>query len=561
MDRRDFLTASRRKPSKKPSNASTIAISDSYRTTSGINPYNGPWTRNEVAHLLKRTMFSARKTDIDYFLSRNMDQAVNELVNPSAPMPSPPLNDYSPNTPDPNVPAGQTWINNPVSDNTLNRVRRASFKKWWVGVLLNQDRSIREKMTLFWANHFGTEALEIGNAHYIYHHHDLLRRSALGNFRQLIKDVTIDPGMLRYLNGYLNTASAPDENYARELQELFTVGKDPVNNQNPFAENDVIEAARVLTGWRINNNTFTSFFDPNRHDTRNKQFSAFYNNTVITGRTGANGALETDELLNMIFTKNEVAEFIVRKLYRWFVYYKIDAAAEANVIQPLAAIFRSNNYEIKPVLTTLLRSEHFFDAVNQGCQIKSPVDHVISCMREFGVVFPDVATQYADAYNMWNYIFDQCSSMGQNLGDPPSVSGWPAYYQTPNFYQLWINADTLPKRNRFTDTMINTGYSRNGRRIIIDAVGFTRTLPNAEDPNALIEEALKILYRIDLTPQRKQTIKEQILLSNQTQDYYWTNAWTAYLANPSNQTNYNTVNTRLKSFYQYLMNLPEYQLA
>src|SRR6185436_6355689 len=212
--------------------------------------------------------------------------------------------------------------------------------------MINQDRSLREKMTLFWANHFGTETVDVAISGFMYKHHNLLRQSALGNFKQLIKAVTIDPGMLRYLNGYLNTNTAPDENYGRELQELFTIGKDPVNNQAPYSEDDVKNAAKVLTGWRINGTTFVSFFDGNRHDATNKQFSAFYNNTIITGRTGANGALETDDLLTMIFTKNEVAEFIVRKLYRWFIYYKIDAAAETNVIQPLAAIFRSSNYDI-----------------------------------------------------------------------------------------------------------------------------------------------------------------------------------------------------------------------
>ncbi len=109
--------------------------------------------------------------------------------------------------------------------------------------------------------------------------------------------------------------------------------------------------------------------------------------------------------------------------------------------------------------------------------------------------------------------------------------------------------------------MINTGYSRNGRRIIINAVTFTQTLPNPGDPNALIDDALAILYRMDLSAATKQSIKQQILLTNQTQDYYWTNAWTAYIADPSNQSNFNVVNTRLKSLYQYLMNLPEYQLA
>ena len=266
-----------------------------------------------------------------------------------------------------------------------------------------------------------------------------------------------------------------------------------------------------MTGWRINNTTYVSYFDPNRHDTANKQFSSFYNNTIITGRAGANGALETDDLLTMIFAKNEVAEFIVRKLYRWFVYYSIDAATESNVIQPLAVIFRNSNYDIKPVLTTMLKSEHFFDVLNQGCQIKSPLDQVISCMREFGVVFPDPVTFYAEVYGMWNYMFNWGVTMNQNLGDPPNVSGWPSYYQTPSFYELWINSDTLPKRNRFTDTMITNGYTRNGKKIVIDAVAFTQTLPNPGDPNVLIDDALAMLFRVDLSVQTKQKIKQAFL--------------------------------------------------
>ncbi len=206
MDRRHFLTA-RRKQSRQ------VAVP--FRTQSGLTPYTGAWTANEVQHLLKRTMFGSTKADIDYFKLKTADQAVEELLNPTTTLPSPSVNDYNNATvTDPAVAPGQTWVNNPVNDGTLNSVRRASFKKWWAGLMINQDRSIREKMILFWANHFGTETVTIGNAHYVYWHHSLLRQKALGNFKQLIKDVTIDAGMLRYLNGYLNTASAPDENYA-----------------------------------------------------------------------------------------------------------------------------------------------------------------------------------------------------------------------------------------------------------------------------------------------------------------------------------------------------------
>lgn len=549
MDRRDFLTARRKKPTTSNLH---------YRTQSGLNPYSGQWTKNEVQHLLKRTMFGSTKADIDYFISRTMDQAVDELLNPAAAMPAPPVNDYSANTPDASVAAGATWVNNPTTDGNINGARRNSFKKWWAGVMINQDRSIREKLTLFWADHFGTETNTIGITNFAYNHHTLLRQNCLGNFKQLIKNVTIDAGMLRYLNGYLNTATAPDENYARELQELFTLGKGPTV---AYTEPDVRTAARILTGWRINTTTFAVYFDPSKHDTAPKQFSAYYNNTVINGQSGANGALETDDLISMIFTKDEVAKYICRCIYRWFVYYKIDAGAEADVISPLAIVFRNSNYDIRTVLSTLFKSEHFFDGLNQSCMIKSPVDHVVSCLREFGVAFPNGATEYADAYGMWNYIRNWFATMNQDIGDPPDVSGWPAYYQEPSFHEIWISADTLPKRNQFTDTMITNGFTRNGKKIIIDAVTFTKNLPNPADPNALLNDALAILYRVPLSDASKQQIKEQLLLSGQAQDYYWTNAWNAYLADPTNQATLNIVNNRLKSLYQYLMNLSEYQLS
>jgi uncharacterized protein (DUF1800 family) len=552
MDRRDFLTPQKRR---------LVRLAAIYRTQSGINPYAGAWGTNEVQHLLKRVMFGSTRADINYFKSKTVSQAVDELLNPTAPLPQPPVNDYNANNPDPDVPAGQTWVNKPTNDGNINSARRSSFKKWWTGVLLNQDRSIREKLNLFWANHFSTEANDIGIANYAYWHHALLRQNALGNFKSLIKAVTIDEGMLRYLNGYLNTATAPDENYGRELQELFTIGKNPVTGLADYTEDDVKKAAKVLTGWRINGTTFASYFDSTKHDATSKTFSSFYGSTTITGRTGTAGANETDDLISMIFQKNEVSRYIVRKLYRWFVYYKIDTATEANVIEPLAAIFRSSNYEIKPVLSALFKSEHFFDLLNQGCVIKSPADKLIGCLREFGVVFPNNTTEYLDAYGMWNYIYGWMASMSQNIGDPPNVSGWQAYYQAPQFHEMWINSDTLPKRSRFTDTMILSGYTRNGKKIIIDVVAFTKTLANPADPNALLDEVLRIIYRVPLTATAKQTIKQQILLSGQVTDSYWTNAWNSYTAAPTDMSAFTIVNNRLKSLYQYLMNLAEYQLS
>lgn len=565
MDRRDFLTAGK---ARKAAPAAPIPFASPARTLSGLNPYAGPWTTNEVIHLLKRTMFGATKTDVDFFAAMTMNQAVDALLNvPLAQFtPPPPVKSYpnstSPADPDTAIAAGQTWINVNTNDGTVDFNRVNSFRNWWMGQILNQDRNILEKMTLMWHNHFATETNVISRAIWCYQNNTVLRKNALGNFKQFVKEMTIDNGMLFYQNGYLNTNVAPDENYARELQELFTVGKGIDNATQAFAEADVKAAAKVLTGWQINPNTNTSFFNPNRHDSTNKTFSAFYNNTVITGRTGATaGDLELNDLLNMLFSINDPSLHICRKLYRWFVYYEIDAAAEANVIAPLAQIFRTNNYEIKPVLEALLKSEHFFDVLNQGCFIKSPVDVLVGMCREFSVVFPPAATDYAGAYDMWQLINQFGFLYQQYLGDPPNVAGWPAYYQQPQFYELWINSDTLPKRNQVTDQMLFNGFTRNGKNIRIDPTIFAKSLPNPGDPNALITDSITYLFRLQLLQASKDQLKKDIILSGQTSDFYWTNAWNAFIANPNDMTNATIVRTRLRDLYQYLMKLAEYQLA
>jgi uncharacterized protein (DUF1800 family) len=373
----------------------------------------------------------------------------------------------------------------------------------------------------------------------------------------MIDAITKDIAMLRYLNGYLNIATAPDENYARELLELFTLGKGPGSQ---YTENDVKEAAKVLTGWQIDGRNWISFFNANRHSTVNKTFSAFFNNTVILGRTGVTaGQLELNDLVNMIFNTQECAKFICRKFYRFFVYYTIDPTVETNVIEPLANIFRTNNYDIKPVLSALLKSEHFYDVLNQGCYIKNPADHIIGSLREMNVVFPPL-TDWDTNYGMWNFFFANMVNTGQNLHDPPNVSGLPAYYQEPLFHEIWINSDSLPKRNQFTDTMVNIGFARNGRRVQYDFVNYVRQFSNPGNPNDLIDDALKFIFRNQLTYETKKTIKTQILLSNQQWDYYWTNAWMAYIASP-NATNFNAVNNRLKPLFQFFFNLAEYQLS
>jgi uncharacterized protein (DUF1800 family) len=516
----------------------------------GLTPYAGEWTMSEVSHLLKRTMFGATKTDIDYFLAANANDAVDELLNNVTAV-SPPLRDYGllqteeGTFDDPGTVIGQTWINDltkledPGLRSKLNTVRIDSMRKWWVGLMLHQNRSITEKMVLFWHHHFSVQKEEVENHIPMYRHHDLLRRNALGNVRQLTKDVSIDPAMLVHLNGYLNSKLAPDENFARELQELFTVGKG-VNSL--YTEDDVIAAARVLTGWRVNSDTFLAYPDAANHDTGNKTFSAFYKNTVITG--SGNAQDELDRFINMIFAADECPKFICRKIYRWFVNSIIDDDTEANVITPLAAIFKNSNFEIKPVLEALLKSRHFFDPANQACYIKSPFDFIVGALREFGAPFP-AYTDYTNGYPLFYSIYKSAANMQQDLFQPPDVSGWPAYHQEPMFYELWVNSNSLPRRADFTDNMIGDG--------LVDLRAFINNVSDPSDPDKLIDEATALLLRYPLSANSKSYVKNNFLLNNSNDNSVWTNAW--------NTNNNAVINDALKKLFLFLTNLPEFHLC
>ncbi len=526
--------------------------------------YNGSFGRLELIHLLKRTTFGAHLKDIDTFKGKSLTEVLNVLTADRL-APLPPINTYNDGIyTDPSVPLNQTWVNANYDDGTANAKRLNSLRAWLTGVIISQKGSIQEKMMLFWHNHFALESGIVGDARFMYKYFALLQKFAVGNFKTLVKEVTLDPAMLKYLNGYLNTKTAPDENYGRELQELFTIGKG-VNSK--YTESDVKAAAKVLTGYRIDSVKIESFFDTTKlavyfdaakHDTSDKQFSAFYNNLVIKGKVGTAGATELDDLLNMLFLQNEVAMFICRKLYRFFIYYDITNQIEQEIIAPLAQTFISSNFEIKPVLIELLGSDHFFKSENRACFIKTPLDIVAGVCREFDVLFPD-ANDAANQYVLWLYMKSQAANLQLDLGDPPNVAGWPAFYQSPQFYEIWINSDTLPKRNQFTDIMISVGVTRNSKKVIIDALKYAASFSKPEDPNVLISEVLEHLLTLSASNNLKQQLKN-ILLSNQSSDYYWTDAWNAYQLNPTDNIKKGIVLGRLQAMLKYMMNLPEFQL-
>ncbi|NJO25276.1 MAG: DUF1800 domain-containing protein [Bacteroidia bacterium] len=409
--------------------------------------------------------------------------------------------------------------------------------------------------------------IKSNSARVFYSYFKLFRDNALGNFKTIIRNISTEPGMMYYLNNQQNSATAPDENFARELMELFTLGK---GSDSLYTQSDVVEASKVLTGWRVQNlntaNIATNFV-PGQHSTSNKQFSSFFNNTVINYQSGAAGANELDLLMDMIFSKSDVvSKYICRRLYRYFIYYDIDANIETNVITPLAQTFVNSNWDILPVLKQLFKSEHFFDIANRGVFIKTPFDLVAGSLRIFNIeTNVSNPANYEAQYKVWNYFNNTISRpIEQYAGTIPNVSGWNPFYQTPAFHQYWINSNSIQKRFKFlTDIFngFNLNYNGLTTNIKVNVIAFAQQFDNAtiQDPNLLVAACIKYLIPVDLSTDQKENIKLQTLLSGQTTDSYWTSAWSTYLANP-NTTNTNVVTSRLKSLLTTIVQLAEYQL-
>ncbi|MCB0669431.1 MAG: DUF1800 domain-containing protein [Saprospiraceae bacterium] len=525
--------------------------------TAGIEFFSGPWTDHHRLHLLRRTMLGIDRNSLEVMEELDLSRCIDQILQQD-PVPPVPVNDYNDGEVyDANVPLGEPWIYDTGRENAdIVSARVVSLKSWWIRSMLDHPSTIHEKMVFFWHNHFATQSWEVFWPHLTYYHFLTLREHALGNFKAMVKAITLDPHMLLYLNGALNRKDAPDENYGRELQELFCIGKGPQAN---YTEGDVQAAARVLTGhsidWEKGGQYLYRWY---WHDEADKQFSSFYDNQVIRGRSADDGAGELDDLLDMIFANNEVAAFMVRKLYRFFVYSDIDEDTELNVIQPLAEIFRDSGYEIKPVLETLLKSAHFYAEENVGAMIKTPLDFLIGFWRTGGVTMPAQANEIQKKKIRTSMLWTM-NNIGLEVMDPPNVAGYPAYYQFPQYDRNWITTNTVTQRALITDSFIYWGFWSADLLTNIDLLQHVASLSQPEDPDKLIEEIAELHAAFPLSDTVKLRMKAT-LLTGQQNPYYWTSAWLDYVDNPQDEMKRMIVEIRLKVMFQFLMQLSEYHL-
>lgn len=574
--------------------AGRIIAKDARKTPSakGLTEYTGPWTALEANHLLRRLQYGVKYTELQAALTKTMSQVVDDLFTFSSTVSSPtaqPLNHYQTAADatnplvDPVIGLGMPWPENHFTDgttlnNNLGGNRRLSLARWLWGVMLNESNTARNKVTDFWMHFIPTDAFNnttgTNFATFSHDYHKLMRENCIGNFKTLIDKVTKAPKMLDYLSNHFSTAAQPNENYARELLELFTIGKDPVNqSNNKYTEDDIKAAAKVLSGWKIANIYSTTYpitgsFVSGNHNQTNKVFSSNFGNTTIANQTGANGANELQQFYDMLFNFQgvKISEYIAERMYRYFVYYEIDQNTKDNVIVPLGKLLRDSNWEVLPVFKKLLKSEHFFDIINRGVMIKSPFDFMTSMIQNFNVgttvVDGNNATNVKNQYNLWNYLNSQTISYEQGMCSYPTVSGYKAYYQQPVFYQSWINSNTVQKREGSINNFI-TGTVQGGIRLQFDFVKFIKQFPLdvQRDPNLLINESIKFLFPHDISITFKAVdLKKTSLLNNQDSDYYWTDAWNAHLATPTSSTALKTVTDRLKAMFTTLIKSAEYQL-
>jgi hypothetical protein len=537
-----------------------------------LDVYTGNWTSVQARHLLRRTTFGPSVQMVTDSMNLGLHGTVDTLFAPIS-IPSPPLKSIPDGTGnnqlnDPAALYGETWvkgapfpnINPPMLRNRVLRSRSKSLYSWVALQMHYSELSIVEKLTLFWHNHFVVADATIAHREYVYY--SLLRDLALGNFKEITKQITIDTSMLIYLSGAENTNVAPNENYSRELLELFTIGKGPLvspGDYTNYTEQDVFEMAKVLTGWRVpqlsDPNALKAQFSANRHTQGTKQLSHRFKNLDIK----ENGAEEYKDLIDAIFQKEECSGFIMRKLYRWFVNYEISNDVEANIIQPLATMLRDNNYEIEPALKVLFKSEHFFQST--ACMIKSPIDLMMSVTRGLGIAPPkgNIEKEYDHAY----HIYIMSADLEQALFYHPNVAGWKAYYQEPQFYKFWLNNLLLPKRHQFCRLMVEGGtfsYNDTNYKItnLIPVLEIVKNIKDAIDPNMLINGLAEIMFNYPITPSQVASLKN--ILIPGLPDFEWSVEYSDYLSDPSNMALAISVENKLKNLFSVMVRMSEFQI-
>jgi len=469
-----------------------------------LSPYtpriDKPWDARRAAHLLSRCGLRPTWAQMEAALSAGAAATVDAQIGiGSAPS---------------NAPG--TWADQRPYQTVGDTERiqydtwQGQLMEWWTRQMLTPGAALREKMVLFWHNHFVSDYPTVYVPQYLYLQNKLFRDNFAGDFRHLTKKVTIDPAMLIYLNGSTSRAGNPNENYARELLELFTLGVGSYSNGAAhYTEHDIIELARALTGWTIDiNGAIGSYaaFRSARFDTTNKTIFGQTQNWGIEGTT-------PHDVIDLIFQQQDpdnaqprAAIFLCEKLYHEFVHHVPDP----EIIRGMAATLVANNWNVAPVLRQLLLSEHFMDDNVIGARIKSPIEFVLGAINQLGMAAP-FYRPYVDPNRL--ELHDPLvamSNLSQLVFYAPNVKGWPGG-------RSWISGATMPLRIRYAKYWLEP--VQGSQPYNFDPIAFAKTLPDYADAEKLIDNMITLLCPFGVGSETRALILDDLLQGGPAYDW------------------------------------------
>ena len=405
-----------------------------------------PWNRSRAAHLLRRAGFGASSLAIDAATGQDPREIVANLVSPD-------LN------------ADFERESDSFATTILASGDAKQLSAWWSYVMLRTPHPLLEKTTLFWHGHFATSAAKVDDAQAMYNQNRLFRKFALGDFGGLTHAISRDPAMLIYLDSVTNRKAHPNENYAREVMELFCLG------EGNYSEKDIQELARCFTGWEIRRGKFR--FNRFQHDTGTKS---------ILGRSGK---LPEGESIDVVLDQPAAPRFIVRKLIRFFMFD--EPAASDELVEPLANELREHDWDIGHVVRRILNSQLFYSEHVVGRKVRSPVDLVVGLLRTL------------DGSTNAHQLGDDLSALGQGLFYPPNVKGWDGG-------RAWINSSTLLGRANVVGRIIRDEKTRFAGENLEEY--FKRL--DAESGSSIVERLFELTLAVEPPPAIKQQLVEVI---------------------------------------------------
>ncbi|HEY1066064.1 MAG TPA: DUF1800 domain-containing protein [Pirellulales bacterium] len=406
-----------------------------------------PWNRRRAAHLLRRAGFGATSAELDSAVAAGPQAAVTALfARPDS------LERFEADM-------------DRAARTVVAQGEAARLSAWWLYRMLHTPAPLLEKLTLFWHGHFATSAAKVESAGMMYDHFNVLYRGGLGKFEPLVQAMSRDPAMLVWLDSTTNRKVHPNENYARELMELFCLG---VGN---YTEQDIQEIARTFTGWEVDSNSKSFIYRAHHHDRGRKSF------------LGASGDYNGEDAVRIVVAQPAAATFIATKLVRFFV--ADEPAVSPDVIEPLAKQLRDNGFEIQPALETLFASNLFFSNHAIARKVRSPVELAVGLLRALGGTTNTVA------------LSERLDALGQRPLFPPNVKGWDGG-------RTWINSSTLVARANLVQQLAFAEGSKLG------ANGLAAELvqSGAESPEAMVDRLAELLLATKLSPEAKRPLVE-----------------------------------------------------